>query len=54
MAEVNPPRNDVMTLQWSRRQNVGKEAKVQDLVEVVVVAMNGRGGWPNFSKPSPN
>jgi hypothetical protein len=38
MEAVNPLENDLMTILWSRRQNVGNEVKAQSSVEVVVLA----------------
>jgi hypothetical protein len=39
MAEDNPLRSDLVTIQWSRRRDVGNEVKDHDLEEVEVVAM---------------
>jgi hypothetical protein len=39
MAEDNPPRSDLVTIQWSRRRKADKEVKDPDLEEVEVAAM---------------
>jgi hypothetical protein len=40
MEEENPLESDLMAIQWSRRLNVGNDARGQSLVEVVVAAMD--------------
>jgi hypothetical protein len=40
MEEDNSLGNDLTTIRWSRRRNVGNEVQDRSLVEIVVLAMD--------------